>query len=42
VPEVLHRAAAQSVTAHLLKLEGEGRVRRQGNGSPVDAHWSTA
>jgi glyoxylase-like metal-dependent hydrolase (beta-lactamase superfamily II) len=40
VPEVLHRAAAQSVTAHLLKLEHEGRARRAGAGSPLDASWS--
>jgi glyoxylase-like metal-dependent hydrolase (beta-lactamase superfamily II) len=43
VPEVLHAAAAQSVTAHLMKLEREGRVRRHAdaNGtSAVLARWS--
>ena len=30
VPEFLHPAAAMSVEAHLRKLEGEGRVARQG------------
>ncbi|TFH25395.1 MAG: beta-lactamase-like protein 2 [Myxococcales bacterium] len=30
VPEFLHPAAAMSVGAHLRKLEGEGRVARQG------------
>ncbi len=43
VPELLHAAAAQSVTANLLKLEREGRVRRHvdSGGSPaVLARWS--
>ena len=32
VPEVLHPAAAASVTSHLLKLEREGRAGRGGVG----------
>jgi glyoxylase-like metal-dependent hydrolase (beta-lactamase superfamily II) len=43
VPEVLHAAAAQSVTAHLLKLEREGRARRHAGTSgtsAVLARWS--
>jgi glyoxylase-like metal-dependent hydrolase (beta-lactamase superfamily II) len=40
VPTVLHPAAAHSVTAHLLKLEREGRARRTGAGQPLDDHWS--
>jgi len=35
-PESLHRPAGQSVTAHLLKLEAEGRVASEGNETP---HW---
>ncbi len=42
IPAVLHPAAAHSVAAHLLKLEGEGRVRRTGAGSPLDARWRAA
>lgn len=42
VPEVLHRAAALSVTAHLLKLEDERRVVREGDGRPADARWRLA
>jgi glyoxylase-like metal-dependent hydrolase (beta-lactamase superfamily II) len=38
-PKALHAAAAQSVVAHLLKLEREGRVRRDG-GDPLQADWS--
>jgi len=40
VPEVLHRAAAQSVAAHLCKLEREGRVRRLDERPPLEATWS--
>jgi len=40
VPEVLHRAAAQSVASHLRKLEREGRVRRLDGRAPLDALWS--
>lgn len=39
VPEVLHAAAGQSVTSHLLKLEAEGRVRRATGGEPLRAGW---
>ncbi len=46
-PELLHAAAAQSVSSHLLKLEAEGRVRRQASpeesdpeGDPLVATWS--
>ena len=42
VPEVLHRAAALSVTAHLLALEEAGRVVREGEGRPADARWRLA
>jgi len=37
-PESLHAAAAQSVLAHLCKLEEEGRVAR-GEGDPLAARW---
>ncbi len=37
-PEALHAAAAQSVGAHLLKLESEGRVSREGD-DPLQARW---
>jgi len=37
-PEALHAAAGGSVCAHLLKLEREGRVRRQGE-PPIEARW---
>jgi glyoxylase-like metal-dependent hydrolase (beta-lactamase superfamily II) len=40
-PTALHAAAAQSVLAHLLKLEAEGVVRR-GPGEPGDAAWRPA
>ncbi len=40
-PEALHAAAAQSVLAHLSKLEAEGRVRRSGD-PPLDAAWRLA
>lgn len=41
VPAVLHRAAAQSVTAHLRKLEREGRAQREGDATtpPALARW---
>ena len=32
-PAELHAAAARSLLAHLLKLEGEGRVRSEGHGT---------
>jgi hypothetical protein len=40
-PEVLHAAAAQSVGAHLLKLEEEGRARPAA-GPPLEARWELA
>lgn len=40
-PTALHAAAGQSVTSHLLKLEQEGRVVREGD-EPLTAHWATA
>jgi glyoxylase-like metal-dependent hydrolase (beta-lactamase superfamily II) len=39
-PEALHGAAGLSVTAHLLKLEREGRVRREPGPEPGAARWS--
>ena len=43
VPVVLHAAAAHSVTAHLLKLEREGRARRETeSAAPLTARWSLA
>jgi ribonuclease/clavin/mitogillin len=36
-PVSLHAAAGQSVSAHLLKLEREGRVARDVGGDPLDA-----
>ena len=42
VPAVLHAAAAHSVTAHLRKLEAEGRARRTGRVAPLDDRWSAA
>jgi len=43
VPAVLHRAAAQSVASHLLKLEREGRARRDTLGKPPAlCRWSLA
>ena len=38
-PEVLHAAAGASVSAHLIKLEREGRVRRARGDDPLAAHW---
>lgn len=40
-PVALHAAAGGSVCAHLLKLEREGRVSRQGE-PPVEANWELA
>ena len=39
-PKVLHPAAAQSVTQHLLKLEREKRVGRETDGEPLSARWA--
>lgn len=36
-PKALHAAAGQSVASHLLKLEREGRVRREGAGQSATA-----
>lgn len=43
-PTSLHAAAGQSVASHLLKLEGEGRVRREGatDEEPGTGHWKLA
>ena len=41
-PVVLHPAAGSSVSAHLLKLEAEGRVRRDAEDDPLAARWSLA
>jgi glyoxylase-like metal-dependent hydrolase (beta-lactamase superfamily II) len=41
-PEVLHAAAAQSVTQHLLKLEREQRVSREPGAEPLTASWALA
>jgi glyoxylase-like metal-dependent hydrolase (beta-lactamase superfamily II) len=38
-PVALHGPARSSVCSHLLKLEREGRVRRDGP-APLDAHWT--
>lgn len=38
-PKRLHAAAAQSVTHHLLKLEADGRARRDGGKDPLAALW---
>jgi glyoxylase-like metal-dependent hydrolase (beta-lactamase superfamily II) len=45
VPSVLHGAAAQSVASHLLKLEREGRARRETTPPgepPVQSRWHLA
>ena len=45
VPSVLHGAAAQSVASHLLKLEREGRARREKGAAgepPVKSRWRLA
>jgi glyoxylase-like metal-dependent hydrolase (beta-lactamase superfamily II) len=39
-PKILHAAAAESVTQHLLKLECEKRVTRDGTGEPRSARWA--
>jgi glyoxylase-like metal-dependent hydrolase (beta-lactamase superfamily II) len=39
-PKVLHAAAGQSVTQHLVKLEREKRVRRVAGDEPLAARWS--
>jgi hypothetical protein len=39
-PAEVHELAARSVLAHLLKLEAEGRVRKQGRGK--DPVWTAA
>jgi glyoxylase-like metal-dependent hydrolase (beta-lactamase superfamily II) len=39
-PEVLHPAAGQSVTQHLLKLEREDRVTREAGAEPLLARWT--
>jgi glyoxylase-like metal-dependent hydrolase (beta-lactamase superfamily II) len=41
-PVELHAPAAGSVTAHLRKLEREGRVVRSGSEDPLAAHWRLA
>jgi len=45
VPQVLHMAAAQSVASHLVKLEREGRARREPGAvgkPPALCRWSLA
>jgi hypothetical protein len=43
VPEVLHAAAALSVTSHLVKLEREGRTLRDDmDGDPQHSRWRSA
>lgn len=39
-PPALHAAAGSSVSAHLLKLEHDGRVRRDAEEDPLAARWS--
>jgi glyoxylase-like metal-dependent hydrolase (beta-lactamase superfamily II) len=39
-PKVLHPAAAQSVSQHLLKLEREERAVRQTRGEPLSSSWA--
>jgi glyoxylase-like metal-dependent hydrolase (beta-lactamase superfamily II) len=38
-PKALHAAAGESVTAHLIKLEAEGRVTRDQGPEPLLARW---
>jgi len=38
-PQALHAAAGESVTAHLVKLEAEGRVAQEGDPHPLSARW---
>ncbi|MBW2269164.1 MAG: beta-lactamase-like protein 2 [Deltaproteobacteria bacterium] len=40
-PAALHAPAAATVAAHLIKLEREGRVQRDGE-APLEARWTTA
>ncbi len=40
-PVALHAPAAATVAAHLIKLEREGRVQRDGD-EPLEARWTTA
>jgi hypothetical protein len=40
VPEVLHKAAEQSVASHLRKLEREGVAQRRDDRSPTEATWA--
>jgi len=40
-PRQLHAAAGSSVCSHLIKLEREGRARREGE-PPLEAAWSPA
>ncbi len=39
-PEALHAPAAATVSTHLIKLEREGRVAREGDGEPMETRWS--
>jgi glyoxylase-like metal-dependent hydrolase (beta-lactamase superfamily II) len=39
-PKVLHPAAGQSVTQHLLKLERENRVTRKAGAEALSARWA--
>jgi glyoxylase-like metal-dependent hydrolase (beta-lactamase superfamily II) len=41
-PEALHRAAGATVSAHLVKLEREERIRRDGGDDPLAARWTLA
>ncbi|MBW2666573.1 MAG: beta-lactamase-like protein 2 [Deltaproteobacteria bacterium] len=41
-PESLYAAAGQSVCSHLLKLEREGRVAREGDPEPLTDDWQLA
>ncbi len=41
-PTLLHAAAAESVGSHLIKLEHEGRVAREGDGGPLSSAWRIA
>jgi glyoxylase-like metal-dependent hydrolase (beta-lactamase superfamily II) len=40
-PEALHAPAAATVATHLIKLEREGRVHREG-AEPLEARWTPA
>jgi glyoxylase-like metal-dependent hydrolase (beta-lactamase superfamily II) len=39
-PKILHPAAGQSVTQHLLKLERENLVTREAGSEPLSARWA--